>query len=190
MVILFLSFRLLLGILCPQNLKRQDVLSWIVLGVLKTLFHNLLVVRNKETMLASGVISLLEEMISNPSSQGPAAALYLNLSCLEEAKPIIGTSPAVSFLTQLLRADVETQCKLDALHTLYNLSGVQSNIPKLISAGISSGLQSLLADSGDQMWTEKCIAVLINLGSSSSAGDEMMSNLSLISALATISTVV
>ncbi|KAM2745352.1 hypothetical protein PS2_021096 [Malus domestica] len=142
--------------------------------------------RNKETMLTSGVISLLEEMISNPSSQGPAAALYLNLSCLEEAKPIIGTSPAVSFLTQLLRADVETQCKLDALHALYNLSGVQSNIPKLISAGIISGLQSLLADSGDQMWTEKCIAVLINLGSSSSARDEMMSNSSLISALATI----
>ncbi|KAM1300589.1 hypothetical protein ACFX2H_011740 [Malus domestica] len=56
-------------------------------------------------MLASGVISLLEEMISNPSSHGPATALYLNLSCLEEAKPIIGTSPDVPFLTQLLQAN-------------------------------------------------------------------------------------
>ncbi|KAM0984359.1 hypothetical protein ACFX14_011921 [Malus domestica] len=63
--------------------------------------------RNKEAMLASGVISLLEEMISNPSSHGPATALYLNLSCLEEAKPIIGTSPDVPFLTQLLQANVE-----------------------------------------------------------------------------------
>lgn len=140
--------------------------------------------RNKETMLASGVISLLEEMISNPSSHGPATALYLNLSCLEEAKSLIGTSPAVPFLTQLLQANAETQCKLDALHALYNLSGIPSNIPNLLSAGIISGLQSLLADSGEHSWTEKCIAVLINLASSNSAKDEMMSNTKLISALA------
>lgn len=135
-------------------------------------------------MLASGVISLLEEMISNPSSHGPATALYLNLSCLEEAKSLIGTSPAVPFLTQLLQANAETQCKLDALHALYNLSGIPSNIPNLLSAGIISGLQSLLADSGEHSWTEKCIAVLINLASSNSAKDEMMSNTKLISALA------
>ncbi|KAK9934404.1 hypothetical protein M0R45_021550 [Rubus argutus] len=140
--------------------------------------------RNKETMLASGVISLLEEMISNPSSHGPATALYLNLSCLEEAKSLIGTSPAVPFLIQLLQANAETQCKLDALHALYNLSGIPSNIPNLLSAGIISGLQSLLADSGEHSWTEKCIAVLINLASSNSAKDEMMSNTKLISALA------
>ncbi|XP_021829246.1 U-box domain-containing protein 6-like [Prunus avium] len=142
--------------------------------------------RNKETMLASGVISLLEEMISNPSSHGPATALYLNLSCLEEAKHIVGTSPAVPFLTQLLQANIEIQCKLDALHALYNLSGIPSNIPNLLSAGIISGLQTLLANSGDLTWTEKCTAVLINLASSSSARDEMISNSGLISALATI----
>ncbi|PRQ19902.1 putative aminoacyltransferase, E1 ubiquitin-activating enzyme [Rosa chinensis] len=139
--------------------------------------------RNKETMLASGVISLLEEMISYPSSHGPAAALYLNLSCLEEAKPLIGASPAVP---QLLQANAETQYKLDALHALYNLSSIPSNIPNLLSASIISGLQSLLADSGEHSWTEKCIAVLINLASSNSAKDEMISNTKLISALAAL----
>ncbi|KAL6186361.1 hypothetical protein ACLB2K_042481 [Fragaria x ananassa] len=142
--------------------------------------------RNKETMLASGVISLLEEMISYPSSHGPATALYLNLSCLEEAKPLIGISPAVPFLTQLLQTNAETQCKLDALHALYNLSSIPSNIPNLLSASIINGLQSLLADFSENSWTEKCIAVLINLASSYSAKEEIISNTKLISALAAL----
>ncbi|GAB2211794.1 hypothetical protein Droror1_Dr00025129 [Drosera rotundifolia] len=45
---------------------------------------------------------LLEEMILDPDSHGLAAALYLNLSCLEEAKPILGSSETVPFLTKLL----------------------------------------------------------------------------------------
>ncbi|GAB2213141.1 hypothetical protein Droror1_Dr00021161 [Drosera rotundifolia] len=44
---------------------------------------------------------LLEEMILDPDSHGLAAALYLNLSCLEEAKPILGSSETVPFLTKL-----------------------------------------------------------------------------------------
>ncbi|KAJ6431328.1 hypothetical protein OIU84_018752 [Salix udensis] len=59
--------------------------------------------RNKEIMLASGVISLLEDMISNSDSDGSATALYLNLSCLEEAKSVIGSSQAVPFLVQILQ---------------------------------------------------------------------------------------
>ncbi|XP_022131860.1 U-box domain-containing protein 45-like [Momordica charantia] len=142
--------------------------------------------RNKELMLAEGMISLLEEMIMNPNSHGYATALYLNVSCLEEAKTIIGSSCAVPFLTQLLHANTETLCKLDALHTLYNLSTVPSNIPNLLSSGIIRGLQSVLAAPRDRTWTEKCIAILINLASSESGSDQMSSTPELISALATI----
>ncbi|KAG2702694.1 hypothetical protein I3843_06G094700 [Carya illinoinensis] len=142
--------------------------------------------RNKEMMFAAGVISLLEEMISNPNSHGSATALYLNLSFLEEAKPVIGSSPAVPFLTQILRANTEPQCKLDALHALYNVSTLPSNILNLISAGIVSGLQSLLAASGDHRWAEKVIAVLINLASCQSGKDEIISAPGLIGGLATM----
>lgn len=142
--------------------------------------------RNKEMMLAAGVISLLEEMIANPNSHGPATALYLNLSCLDEAKPIIGASKAVLFLIQLLQAEVESQCKHDALHALYNLSTIPSGIQNLLSGGIVDGLRPLLTAGGGHAWTEKSIAVLVNLASTKSGKDEMTSNSGLISGLATI----
>ncbi|KAK8579487.1 hypothetical protein V6N13_142693 [Hibiscus sabdariffa] len=94
-------------------------------------------------MLAAGVIQLLENMISNSNAHESAAALYLNLSCLEQAKCIIGSSTAVPFLVRLLGGETDPQCKLDALHTLYNLSTVHSNIPSLLSAGIVNGLHLL-----------------------------------------------
>ncbi|KAI4336597.1 hypothetical protein L6164_015106 [Bauhinia variegata] len=141
--------------------------------------------RNKEIMLTKGVLSLLEEMVSNSSSCGCATALYLNLSCLEEAKPIIGMSQAVHFLNQILQADTELQCKQDALHALYNLSTAPSNIPKLLSSGIINGLQSLLSGQ-DCTWTEKCIAVLINLAASQLGKEEIISTPGVISALAGI----
>ncbi|KAE9610511.1 hypothetical protein Lal_00029800 [Lupinus albus] len=142
--------------------------------------------RNKEIMLSSGLLPLLEEMISNSSCYGCATALYLNLSCLEEAKPMIGMSQAVQFLTQLLQDDSDAQCMQDSLHALYNLSTVPSNIPYLLSSGIINGLQSLLVGHSDCLWTEKCIAVLINLATSQIGREEMVSNPGLISALASI----
>ncbi|KAF8399924.1 hypothetical protein HHK36_015794 [Tetracentron sinense] len=142
--------------------------------------------RNKEMMLSAGVIPLVEEMILNSNSYGSASALYLSLSCLEEAKSIIGSSEAVPFLIQLLQADTEPQCKLDALHALYNLSTHPSNISCLLSAGIVEGLQSLLTSPTDHTWAEKSIAVLINLASSKLGKDEIESVPGLISGLAAI----
>ncbi|KAM7484088.1 hypothetical protein LguiA_000097 [Lonicera macranthoides] len=142
--------------------------------------------RNKEVMLAAGVLSLLGEMVANSNSHGSATALYLNLSCLEAAKPMIGSSNVVPLLIQILRGESNPQCKLDALHALYNLSSLPSNIPHLLSAGIIDGLQALITNSGDQTWTEKCIAVYINLASSKSARDEMATAQGVISGLSTI----
>ncbi|OIV97484.1 hypothetical protein TanjilG_11008 [Lupinus angustifolius] len=142
--------------------------------------------RNKETMISAGVLSLLEEMISNSSSYGCATALYLNLSCLEDAKPMIGSSQAVQFLIQILQTNTDVQCKLDSLHALYNLSTVPSSIPNLLSSGIINTLQSVLVGQGGSLWTEKCIAVLINLAVSQVGREEIMSAPGLISALASI----
>ncbi|XP_042492397.1 U-box domain-containing protein 45-like [Macadamia integrifolia] len=142
--------------------------------------------RNKEMMLSAGVIPLLEEMILMSKAYESATALFLNLSCLEEAKPIIGSSQAIPFLVRLLRNESEPQCKIDALHCIYNLSTYPINIPILLSAGIIEGLQALFADPPDHTWTEKSISVLISLLSNSSGKKEIASNPGLISALSAI----
>ncbi|WJX33472.1 U-box domain-containing protein 45, variant 2 [Trifolium repens] len=144
--------------------------------------------RNKELMISAGILSLLEEMImiSSTSSYSCATALYLNLSCLEEAKQVIGASQAVQFLIQMLQPKTEVQCKMDALHALYNISTVSSNISNLISSGIINGLQSLLVGQTDCMWSEKCIAVMVNLAVSQVGKEEMILNPELITTLASI----
>ncbi|XP_021744724.1 U-box domain-containing protein 45-like [Chenopodium quinoa] len=142
--------------------------------------------RNKELMLAAGVVPLLEEMISDPGSYGLAAALFLNLSCLDEAKPVIGSSKGVSFLIRLLVGKCEPQWKLDALHALFNISACPSNIPNLLQSGIINGLLLLLVEPRDQTWTEKSIAVLINLASNNTAKEAVTSAPGLVGALASI----
>ncbi|XP_010415327.1 PREDICTED: U-box domain-containing protein 7-like isoform X2 [Camelina sativa] len=142
--------------------------------------------RNKELMLTSGVIPLLEKMISSSESQGSATALYLNLSCLDEAKSVIGASQAVPFLVQLLQGTTENQCKLDALHALYNLSTYSPNISALLSSNIIKSLQGLLASTGENLWIEKSLAVLLNLASSQEGKDEAVSSQGMISSLATV----
>ncbi|KAG2320779.1 hypothetical protein Bca4012_056173 [Brassica carinata] len=143
--------------------------------------------RNKELMLTSGVSPLLERMISCSQSQGPAIALYLNLSCLEKAKPVIGSGQAVPFFVKLLvqEENTETQCKLDALHALYNLSTYSPNIPTLLSCNIIKSLQ-LLASTGDHLWIEKSLAVLLNLASIKEGREEMISSQGMINTLATV----
>lgn len=143
-------------------------------------------IRNKELMLAAGVIPLLEEMISDRNSYGLAAALYLNLSCLKEAKPIIGSSKAVPFLIELLFSKTTPRWELDALHCLFNLSSYPSNIPNLLQSGIINALQLILSEPRDQAWTEKSIAVLINLASNNTAKEEIISSPGLISSLSAL----
>lgn len=136
-------------------------------------------------MLAAGVLPLLGRMVATCSATIAATALYLNLSCLEEAKPVIGSCEAIPFLIGVLQHETDTQCKLDALHALFNLSTNQTNIPHLLSAGILDGLKTLMSYTDDHT-TEKCIAVLINLSLSKSAKEEIMSSPGLISRLATV----
>ncbi|XP_074295748.1 U-box domain-containing protein 6-like [Silene latifolia] len=142
--------------------------------------------RNKELMLNAGVVTVLEQMMAYPNSYGLIAALYLNLSCLEAAKQIIGSSKAVSFLIKLLVSKTYSQCKLDTLHSLFNISTYPSNIPNLLQYGIVNGLLLLLVEPRDPTWTEKSIAVLINLGSNNTAKEAIISAPGLVGALAAI----
>lgn len=145
--------------------------------------------RNKEMILSAGIIPLLEKMIAESNAYESATALYLNLTCLDEAKPIIGSSQAVPFLVRLLQADCGAQCKLDALHALYNLSTHSPNIPRLLKTGIVDGLQALLMANGgpaNHTWAEKSIAVLINLTSSQDGKKEITSTPGLVVELAAI----
>lgn len=140
-------------------------------------------------ILSAGIIPLLEKMIAESNAYESATALYLNLTCLDEAKPIIGSSQAVPFLVRLLQADCGAQCKLDALHALYNLSTHSPNIPRLLKTGIVDGLQALLMANGgpaNHTWAEKSIAVLINLTSSQDGKKEITSTPGLVVELAAI----
>ncbi|KAJ0428097.1 putative U box domain, armadillo-like helical, Zinc finger, RING/FYVE/PHD-type [Helianthus annuus] len=134
--------------------------------------------RNKETMLAAGVLPLLENMIGNSGSPGAVAALCLNLSSLEQAKPVIGLSEAVPFLIQVLNDTVDPTCKSDALIALYHLSSLHSNIPRLVSLNILDALQPLI---DDDTWTEKVLAILTNMVNL--ARDEIVSTHGLVSGL-------
>ncbi|KAL1807319.1 hypothetical protein ACET3Z_030387 [Daucus carota] len=142
--------------------------------------------RNKEVMLAAGVLPLLGKMIADSRTLASAVALYLNLSCLEEAKPIIASSQAVKFLVKILEQETNTQCKCDALHALYNLSSLPSNTPHLLSGGIINSLLALMKNSEDSTWTEKSIAVLTNLILNKSSRNDIISSPGLISELASI----
>ncbi|KAG6522625.1 U-box domain-containing protein 45-like [Zingiber officinale] len=145
--------------------------------------------RNKEMLIEAGLIPLLVEMISNSGTYQCVAALYLNLSCLNEAKPLICSSKAVPFLIQLLQdyENAGSTCKYDALYALYNLSTHPPNITILISSGIITSLLPLLglpsAPEGI-MWTEKALAVLINLASSQAGRREIISDPGIFSSLA------
>ncbi|WOL04145.1 hypothetical protein Cni_G12866 [Canna indica] len=146
--------------------------------------------RNKKKLLASGLIDLLEEMIKNSNMHEAAAALYLILSCLDDAKFIIGSSQAVSFLVQLLQtSSCRRYCKQDALYTLYNLSTHPLNISPLLAAGVINSLYSFLtvpAGSTSNLLAEKALAILTNLASSPLGKEEIVSSTGLIGAVAGI----
>ncbi|CAN6449126.1 unnamed protein product [Victoria cruziana] len=139
--------------------------------------------RNKELMLNSGVVDLLVEVQQSRSYEA-AAALYLNLSCLDKAKLIIGSSKAVAFLVGCLY-ESQAQCKFDALQAIYNLSTLPSNIPFLLAAGVVANLACVLS-SYDDTWADKVIACLCNLASTRNGRTEMATCPGLIASLALV----
>ncbi|RRT68075.1 hypothetical protein B296_00037299 [Ensete ventricosum] len=147
--------------------------------------------RNKVMLITAGVIPLLEQMISNSDNCEEAIALYLNLSCLDEAKPVSGLTEVVPLLIQLLQSNNSRSSfhKLDALCILHNLSMHPPNIPALLSSGVVDCLHSLIGvPSGPEgtKWTEKALAVLVNLASTKAGREEMVSTRGLVGGLAEV----
>ncbi|PKA66133.1 U-box domain-containing protein 6 [Apostasia shenzhenica] len=120
--------------------------------------------RNKEKILSAGVIPLLEKMITNPTTCEPATAVYLNLSCIDQAKPIISSSKALPLIVQLLlpSSPNSISCKHDALLCLFNLCNHPPSISRLLQSSAIEALHSLLS-SPSSTWCEKALAVLTNL---------------------------
>ncbi|XP_073098554.1 U-box domain-containing protein 45 isoform X2 [Elaeis guineensis] len=147
--------------------------------------------RNKSMLLSGGVFPLLEQMISNSETREAATALCLNVSCLDEAKPLVGSSQVVLFLVQLLQAEdnESSSCKHDALDALCNLSSHPLNVPFLLSSSIVDGLHNLLTACGRPeglTWVEKALAVFINLATSQAGKKEIISTPGLIGGLTAI----
>lgn len=146
--------------------------------------------RNKDKILSAGVIPLLEKMITNPMTCESATALYLNLSCLERAKPVIASSQATPILIHLLSPESShsISCKHDALFCLFNLASHAPTVNHLINAGIIDRLHFLISNTGTptgSTWSEKAIAILASIASWRSAMNEMVSTPGLISSIAT-----
>ncbi|PKA54782.1 U-box domain-containing protein 45 [Apostasia shenzhenica] len=143
--------------------------------------------KNRETLLSSSIIPLLQKMISNLITQESATALILNLSWLDEAKPIIASGQLIPFLIQPLQSEIppqSTSCKHDALFALFNLSTLPSNIQPLLDSGIVVSLLSLLIAGEVPPATEKVLAIFINIASVQSGKREMVSSPGLISTIA------
>ncbi|XP_020594468.1 U-box domain-containing protein 7-like, partial [Phalaenopsis equestris] len=146
--------------------------------------------RNKDTILSAGVIPMLEKMMSNHTTRESATALFLNLSCLDRAKPIISSSQAVPILVQLLSPESphSTSCKHDALFCLFNLSSHAPTVNHLINAGIIDALHFLISNTETptgRTWSEKALAILSSIASSQSAMECIVSIPGLISSIAT-----
>ncbi|XP_006845220.2 U-box domain-containing protein 45 [Amborella trichopoda] len=143
--------------------------------------------RNKRTTLSAVVLPLLQEMLQGKAYEA-AVALYLSLSSLDQGNTAIASTPAVQFLVCLLLSSgtppMSTQCKLDAIHTLYILSTLPVNAPHLLSASLIPALARLLIDQTFQ--TEMCVTIFANLAANENARREMVSTAGLIGALALV----
>ncbi|KAL0335991.1 UNVERIFIED_CONTAM: U-box domain-containing protein 45 [Sesamum radiatum] len=131
--------------------------------------------RNKELMLAAGVLPILEKMIASTDAVGAATALYLNLSCLEEAKPVIGSSEAVPFLIWVLKDETDEQS-----------SSKTARDQIIMAPGLISALATIL-DVGEPVEQEQAAACLLILCNSNEACSQMVLQEGVIPSLVSIS---
>lgn len=103
--------------------------------------------RNKAAVVAAGGVPLFVELLKAGSSRAckeAAVAALLTLSCLNENKACIGSSGAIPLLVQLLISG-SNQGRKDALTTLYNLTILLGNRPRVVRAGAIPILVHLLS---------------------------------------------
>nr|GEU98664.1 U-box domain-containing protein 45-like [Tanacetum cinerariifolium] len=115
--------------------------------------------RNKESLLAAGVLPLLEEMIRSSGSPGAVTALCLNIASLEQAKPIIGSSDVVPFLISVLEDDVDPEYDIISTPGLVGaLSSVLDGVEPMVQEQAAAFLLILCTKN------EKCIQMVLQEG--------------------------
>ncbi|KAG0627232.1 hypothetical protein M758_2G184400 [Ceratodon purpureus] len=122
--------------------------------------------KNKAGVVAAGCVPLLVELLKAGASRAckeAAVAALLTLSCLNENKACIGSSGAIPLLVQLLISG-SNQGRKDALTTLYNLTILLGNRPRVVRAGAIPILVHLLSLRKVDL-LEKIVALLYILAS-------------------------
>ncbi|KAK1377342.1 RING-type E3 ubiquitin transferase [Heracleum sosnowskyi] len=153
--------------------------------------------RNKELMLEAGVLPLLGKMMTSSSSLSSATAVYLNLSCHEEAKSIIGSSEAVTYLLEVLSGESDPQSLIkddsdrtwveQSVAVLINLASSKTAIDDIILApDLISGLSAIL-DIGEPVEQEQAVACLLCLCSGNDKCCQMVLQEGVIPSLVSIS---
>ncbi|XP_057858382.2 U-box domain-containing protein 45 [Cryptomeria japonica] len=118
--------------------------------------------RNKASILSSGVVPLLLNLLDSKTAEA-ALAVLLALSSWDDNKATIGSLGAIPCLIKLLRSN-SYQCRQDALNTLYHLSINAENQSRMVSADAVSNIVHLLTVC-EVDFTEICISILYNLAS-------------------------
>ncbi|KAG9456291.1 hypothetical protein H6P81_000799 [Aristolochia fimbriata] len=125
---------------------------------------------NKAAIVKAGAIHKMLKLIETPDKPPPLSeaivANFLGLSALDENKPVIGSSGAVLFLSDVLRKGENgftKQAKQDSLRALFNLSISLCNIPQILECDL---VQYLLNSLGDMDISERALSILSNIVSS------------------------
>ncbi|KAF3337925.1 U-box domain-containing protein 45 [Carex littledalei] len=144
--------------------------------------------RNKELMISAGIIPLMDEMIDStckPTIEA-AIALYLNISCLNAARPLLVQTRLTSFLIESIHSNtpLSNLCRMDALFALFNLSNHAPNVPLLLNSGIIPGLQPLVK--ATRTWADKAMSILAYVAQEPSGNNAIRKTPGLISSLASL----
>ncbi|KAJ3696881.1 hypothetical protein LUZ61_000586 [Rhynchospora tenuis] len=142
--------------------------------------------RNKETMIAAGIIPLMDEMLDGTTwpTVEAAVALYLNITCLRASRPLLVQARLTAFLIDSIHSDTPLShtCRLDVFHALFNLLNHTSNIPVLLDLGILPSMHPLVkAKTG---WADKAMSMLALIAQEPSGNSAIRKTPGLISSVA------
>jgi hypothetical protein len=100
-----------------------------------------------------------------------AVALYLNLSCLNTARPLLVQTRMTDFLFKSInsKTPLSDLGRLDALYALFNLSNHAPNVPQLVNSGIIPRLQPLVK--ATKTWADKAASILAYIAQESSGSN-------------------
>lgn len=107
------------------------------------------------------MLKLIESPGKTPAVSEAIVANFLGLSALDSNKPVIGTSGAIPFLSDILQnPNSNSQAKQDSFRALFNLSISLSNISRIVESGL---IPFFLTSLGDMDVSERILSILSNV---------------------------